>query len=111
MVSKLCREVASMLLRHPYILGCRLVAVRKHGLPNHLLHLHRFLRAAIFSAVRADIPTIVLVGFGKSKRESVNIPFVFQDDSSFSVRCTAGPDAMLGKEKLDDMKIWRERCE
>jgi hypothetical protein len=40
----------------------------------------------------------------------VNIPFVFQDDSSFSVRCTAGPDAMMGK-KLDDMKIWKERYE
>ncbi|KAG2131243.1 uncharacterized protein EDB93DRAFT_1178620, partial [Suillus bovinus] len=55
LVSKLCREVASMVLRYPHVLGHRLVAVSKE-IPKHPL------QAASFSAMWTGIPATVFVG-------------------------------------------------
>ncbi|KAG2348168.1 hypothetical protein BDR05DRAFT_957889 [Suillus weaverae] len=55
LVSRLCREVASMVLRYPHVLGHRLVAVSEE-MPDNPLH------AASFSAARAGIRTTLFVG-------------------------------------------------
>lgn len=59
LVSKLCREAASLVLRYPHVLGHRLVAVSKE-MPRSPL------RAASFTAERAGTPTTVVVGQGAS---------------------------------------------
>ncbi|KAG2139124.1 uncharacterized protein EDB93DRAFT_1164234 [Suillus bovinus] len=55
LVSKLCREVASIVLRYPHVLGHRLVGVSKE-LPEYPL------QAASFYATRTGIPATVFVG-------------------------------------------------
>jgi len=62
LVSRRCREVASMLLRFPHVCGYRLVGFSEEK-PRCLLRSHPFLRPAIFSAVQAGVPATVLVGF------------------------------------------------
>lgn len=59
LVSKLCRQAASSVLRYPHVLGHRLVAVSKE-MPRSPL------RAASFTAERAGTPTTVVVGQGAS---------------------------------------------
>ncbi|OAX37244.1 hypothetical protein K503DRAFT_743039 [Rhizopogon vinicolor AM-OR11-026] len=63
LVSDLCREAATMVLRYPHVCGYRLVAVAKEK-PQCLLHPgeYRFLHNACFSAAQAGIPANVLVG-------------------------------------------------
>jgi len=81
LVSKLCREVASVILRHPHVGGYRLVAVPKQT-PKNLRQRYRFLRAASFVAARGGIPATVVVGLGSSDCDNIRIPFGY--DSSFS---------------------------
>ncbi|KAG1749708.1 uncharacterized protein EDB91DRAFT_1078724 [Suillus paluster] len=70
LVSKLCREAASMVLRYPHICGYRLVAIPKEKLPDS----HLSLRAAAFSAVRSSAPADVLVGIGDTPEDVVKMP-------------------------------------
>ncbi|KAG2137914.1 hypothetical protein DEU56DRAFT_342827 [Suillus clintonianus] len=73
LISKLCREAASMVLRYPHVCGHRLVAVSKET-PSSILRSHRFLHAASFAAARAGVPTDVLVGWGVGESEIMNFP-------------------------------------
>ncbi|KAG2122723.1 hypothetical protein DEU56DRAFT_70473 [Suillus clintonianus] len=73
LISKLCREAASMVLRYPHVCGRRLVAVSKET-PSSLLQRHRFLYAASFAAARAGVPIDVLVGWGFGESEIMNFP-------------------------------------
>ncbi|KAG1841413.1 hypothetical protein DFJ58DRAFT_844995 [Suillus subalutaceus] len=61
LVSRLCREAASMVLRYPHLCGHRLVAVPQEK-PKYLRGLRVSLYATSFSAVKAGIPTVVDVG-------------------------------------------------
>jgi hypothetical protein len=92
LVSKTCREVASMILQYPHVCGYRLVAIPKEqrlllsstsAFPCDLRSLH----ATAFSAVQAGVPATVLVGFswaeevsfmdmfGKNSARSLEVPF------------------------------------
>jgi hypothetical protein len=62
-VSKLFRELASMVLRYPHVSDYRLVAVAE---------VYDSLRAASFAAVQEGIPATVGVGWGK---KTLDIPF------------------------------------
>ncbi|KAG1737103.1 uncharacterized protein EDB91DRAFT_1337292 [Suillus paluster] len=73
LVSKLCRHTASTVLRYPHVCGYRLVAVSKET-PDWLLHHHRSLTAASFSASFAGIPTTLLVGRRDKSEEHMAIP-------------------------------------
>ncbi|KAG1778970.1 hypothetical protein EV702DRAFT_966959 [Suillus placidus] len=67
LVSRLCREVASMVLRYPYVLGHRLVAVSEE-MPDNPLH------AASFSAARAGTRTTLFVGQSAPESEVACFP-------------------------------------
>ncbi|OAX34814.1 hypothetical protein K503DRAFT_723914 [Rhizopogon vinicolor AM-OR11-026] len=73
-VSKLFREVASMVLRYPHVCGYRLVAVPTRK-PESLRSGYRFLRSAAFSAERADIPATVIIGLRDTSYNQMKIPF------------------------------------
>ncbi|KAG0702691.1 hypothetical protein DFH29DRAFT_999085 [Suillus ampliporus] len=73
LVSKLCREAASMVLCYPFICGYCLVAVPKEK-PESLLDNYISLHAAAFSAVHTGIPAIVLVGLRNKPEDVVNVP-------------------------------------
>ncbi|KAG2045185.1 hypothetical protein BDR03DRAFT_938124 [Suillus americanus] len=75
LVSKLFREVASMILRYPHLGGYRLVAAPRRKL-RYLTDHHLSLRAASFPAARAGIPATVHVGleFIERTSESFIIP-------------------------------------
>ncbi|KAG1736491.1 hypothetical protein EDB19DRAFT_1027162 [Suillus lakei] len=62
LVSKLCRESASMVLRYPHVRGYRLVAVSNDPPPKDLLQRSRILQSASFYATRAGIPATVFLG-------------------------------------------------
>ncbi|KAG1845505.1 hypothetical protein DFJ58DRAFT_706146 [Suillus subalutaceus] len=66
LVSKLFREVASMILRYPHLGGYRLVAAPRMT-PRYLPDQHLSLRAASFPAARAGIPATVHVGLEEFK--------------------------------------------
>ncbi|KAG2030746.1 hypothetical protein BDR03DRAFT_877571 [Suillus americanus] len=89
LASRLCREAALMVLRHPHLCGYRLVAVPQKK-PKYLRGTHLSLRAASFSAVRAGIPTVVTVGveFRNIKSKSMITPLRF-NGSSLYVACSA----------------------
>ncbi|KAG1852451.1 hypothetical protein DFJ58DRAFT_791068 [Suillus subalutaceus] len=61
LVSTLCREAASMVLRYPHLCGCRLVAVPKTK-PEYLQDQHLSLYTTSFSAAHAGVPATVLIG-------------------------------------------------
>ncbi|OAX34613.1 hypothetical protein K503DRAFT_430660 [Rhizopogon vinicolor AM-OR11-026] len=86
-VSKLCRAVASIVLRFPHVGGYRLVAVPKDR-PGCLLGEYRFLHAGSFYAVRDSVSTIVFVGLGN--RRMMSIPFGYRlSPCPLSVRFSA----------------------
>ncbi|KAG2036173.1 hypothetical protein BDR03DRAFT_898754 [Suillus americanus] len=70
LVSTLCREAASMVLRYPHLCGYRLVAVPKKK-PEYLQDQHLSLHTTSFSAARTGVPATVLVGcqfeYGQSR--------------------------------------------
>lgn len=68
LVSKLCREAASVVLRYPHVLGHRLVAVSKE-MPRSPL------RAASFTAERAGTPTTVFVGQDASRASEIKFVY------------------------------------
>lgn len=88
-VSKLCRDVASMVLRYPHVCGYRLSDAPKEQ-PTRFQNDYRFLRATSFLAVRDGIPAIVVVGLG-SDENIIHIPSPF-DNSSLCVRFSAHPE-------------------
>jgi len=61
LVSTLCREAASMVLRYPHLYDYRLVDVPKKK-PEYLQDQHLSLHTASFSAVRDGVPATALVG-------------------------------------------------
>ncbi|KAG1729435.1 hypothetical protein EDB19DRAFT_1856725 [Suillus lakei] len=94
LVSKLCRETASMVLRYPDVCGRRLVAVSQET-PKSLLRDHRFLYAASFAATRAGVPTTVLVGWGNGQKEIMNLPI-----DSLNVCVSGSQEGQGGEENL-----------
>ncbi|KAG1780074.1 hypothetical protein EV702DRAFT_1084599 [Suillus placidus] len=94
MVSRLCRGAVLMVLRYPHLCGYRLVAAPQEK-PEYLQEKHRSLRAASFSAVRADIPTIVDVGvkFRDIPSESMMTPLRVKGSLALYVTFSAQPTA------------------
>lgn len=79
LVSKLCREAASTVLRYPHVLGHRLVSVSKE-MPRSPL------RAASFTAELAGTPTSVFIGLGSSRKEFVYpLLYATSPDSGFFI--------------------------
>ncbi|KAG2160069.1 uncharacterized protein EDB93DRAFT_37221 [Suillus bovinus] len=81
LVSKLFREVASTVLRHPHVCGYRLVADSRTKKIKDKRH---SLRAATFSAVRAgNIPASVIVGlqFKGEEPQRINMPLTVKHES------------------------------
>ena len=80
MVSRLCREAASAILRHPHICGFRLVATPKEILCCSSVP--RFsLVAAVFSAVRACTPAAVVFGHSWTRGENSEVTIPLAKDS------------------------------
>jgi len=98
LVSRRCREVASMLLRYPHVCGYRLVGVPEEK-PQCLLRPHPLLRPAMFSAVQAGVPATVLVGFRWTRTKGslwVHVPLCEHRDQyqlrvPFAARNTSDP--------------------
>jgi len=89
LVSELCREAASMVLRYPHICGYRLVAVAEEK-PDFILQGYHFLHASCYVAEQTDVSTTVVVGelsesWGEDER--ICIPFGYIC-ASFVVRCS-----------------------
>ncbi|OAX35934.1 hypothetical protein K503DRAFT_867925 [Rhizopogon vinicolor AM-OR11-026] len=94
LASKLCRGIASILLRYPHIYGYRLVGFPKEQ-PKRLQDDYRFLRATSFLAVQGSIPAIVMVGLGG---DIIDITSTFGGSSldvRFSVHDVATPEENL----------------
>ena len=98
LVSRRCREVASMLLRYPHVCGYRLVGFSEEKL-QCLLRPRAFLRPAIFSAVQAGVPATVLVGCRLTRTKGslwVHVPLCEHRDQyqlrvPFAARNTSEP--------------------
>jgi hypothetical protein len=85
-VSKLLREVASTVLRHPHVCGYRLVAVLTQK-PKSVVEGYRSLYTASFAAVLTGIPATATVGLGN---KSLCIPFA--SDYTIWVPVSVDPD-------------------
>lgn len=104
LVSKSCRQVASMVLRYPHICGYRLVTAAKEK-PERMMNHYRFLRASCFSAERNGVPATLLVGMGRdgwgaNSILGMQIPFGHAHDALFvRVSAEVGPRATV-KERV-----------
>ena len=96
-VSKLFREVASMVFRYPHVSGYRLLATPAET-PDNMLEKHRFLQAAFFFAVRGGISATVLVGFGDRDGDYVTLPFGNDYSPRVGVSVTEATQGVEDKE-------------
>ncbi|KAG2045184.1 hypothetical protein BDR03DRAFT_938123 [Suillus americanus] len=102
LVSKLFREVASMVLRCPHLGGYRLVAAPRRQ-PRYLQDPPFSLHAASFIAVRAGIPTTVLFGlkFKDKPSKSLAVPLSV-GGSSLWVLFQPVPEELAGDGSCGD---------
>ncbi|OJA21361.1 hypothetical protein AZE42_10022 [Rhizopogon vesiculosus] len=110
LISKSCREVASMVLRYPHICGYRLVAAAKEK-PEYLMRYHNFLRASCFSAERAGVPATVLVGTGRdgwSSSSTIGIDLPFYPDFPIRVPVSAEVQAQAKESTLTSLEMERK---
>jgi hypothetical protein len=82
LVSRVCREAASVVLRYPHVCGFRLVATKEK--PRCSIFPYQYLVAARFSAVRAGIPANVSIGSRGTERieltfNETHIPIYFKE--------------------------------
>lgn len=115
LVSKSCRQVASMVLRYPHICGYRLVTVAKEK-PERMMHGYRFLRASCFSAEQNGIPATLLVGMGSGRWApgsilGMHIPFGHAHNALF-VRVSAEVEPQAtAKERIQTSLGMRRKNE
>ncbi|OJA08442.1 hypothetical protein AZE42_06547 [Rhizopogon vesiculosus] len=110
LVSKSCRELASIVLRYPHICGYRLVTVAKEK-PERMMHGYLYLRVSCFSTKRAGIPATVLVGMGSDRRGpgsriGIDIPFCYPH-TTIHVRVSAEvqPQATAKEKTLTSLEM------
>ncbi|OAX34609.1 hypothetical protein K503DRAFT_724237 [Rhizopogon vinicolor AM-OR11-026] len=95
MVSQLCRDVASMILRRPHIRGHRLVVVSKEDQMD-LRDTDCFLDASYFLVARGSISAILAVGLGHSQ-DIISIPLGF----GYLIRSLRNPYFVLDEHGSD----------
>jgi hypothetical protein len=104
LVSKTCREVASMILHYPHVCGYRLVAIPKEqrlllssarAFPCDLHSLH----AAAFFAVQAGVPATVLVGFSWVEEEVLFMDIVLGKNSLLSLQVPFAVKGVVSERK------------